>query len=252
MGEQQAPNNEVLDALTGVAKEASAARFTDLLHLRQLLGAEEYGNGNWRKPWHDPVMEELEERADAVVYAMHAALRDKLMSYGLAQLAMEQFRTFADSVPKAHNHQLIFICGPYRATDAAREQWPSETDFEIVTRHIGQARQMKAAIMRRGHSTYCPHMESALMDYSDPTVPDGAHLDNCRRVLQHCTGLMLLPGWRESRGAQIEHDIAKRECKPIYDDILQLPVRWAGIDAQWSERLARMTSEEAAADATTG
>ena len=250
MGEQHAPNDEVLDALTGVAKEAGAERFRDLLHLRQLLGAEEYGNGNWRKPWRSG--HGGAERADAVVYAMHAALRDGLMSYGLAQLAMEQFRTFADSLPNAHEHHLVFICGPYRATDAAREQWPGETDFEITTRHIQAARMMKAAIMRRGHSTYCPHTESALMDYSDPVIPDGAHLNNCRRVLQHCTALMLLPGWEESNGAHIEHDIAKRGSKSVYDDILQLPVRWAGIDAQWSERLACMKGEEVAADATTG
>lgn len=208
-----------------------------MLRARQLMGQREHGADNWRMPWHDPDMETLEELADVVVYQAHAGERTGDPACCNAAAAMSSLDQFVRRLPATDQRHLVFVCGPYRVTDAAREQWPGETDFEIVSRHIGQAREMKAAIMRRGHSTYCPHSESILFDYDFPAIPDGAHLANCKRVLEHCTALMLLPGWEESDGALDERTTAARAGIPVYDDILQLPVRWNGVWAQWHERM---------------
>jgi len=240
-----AENVDIAETLHTIAQEQDMTQASAMLRARQLMGQQEHGADNWRMPWHDPDMETLEELADVVVYQAHAGERTGDPACCNAAAAMSRLDQFARSLQATDEHHLVFVCGPYRASDAAREQWPGETDFEIVSRHIRRARKMKAAIMRRGHSTYCPHIESALMDYTDPAIPDGAHLNNCRRVLQHCTALMLLPGWEESNGALNERILAGRAGIPIYDDILQLPVRWAGVWAQWHERMDGLERKEA-------
>ena len=92
-----------------------------------------------------------------------------------------------------------YLAGPYRGA---------------VRRNIRNAEWWAAECARRGIYFICPHLNSAFMD-------DVAELDFWLEMDKHilvlCQRVLLLPGWRDSEGAQEEKALAERRVIPVYE-----------------------------------
>ena len=82
--------------------------------------------------------------------------------------------------------KIVYIAGPYSATTSAG-----------ITRNIDAARAAAREVARAGAVPLCPHTNSAGMeDIRDAQWWYDATLD----LLAVCDGMVLLPGWQDSRG----------------------------------------------------
>jgi nucleoside 2-deoxyribosyltransferase len=101
---------------------------------------------------------------------------------------------------------MIYLASPYSHVDpAVREQ-----RFTIATR-------VAAKLIRAGHQVFSP------ISHSHPIASNGVPTDWTfwkafdRRMLEACDELivLMLDGWRESRGVQAEINLAIKLGKPI-------------------------------------
>ena len=184
---------------------------TDAMLAKWQRGAREHGS-TIHAPWSDPFIELLSEQYDTFLYALVMEERGLQMDYVL-DTTTHMITSLEEAVPMCPVPLRFFVSGPYRHADPLQ-----------VDRHIENARNAKAALMRRGHYTYCPHSESAWFEDDFPDIPDYRHLHNCIAWLEHADAIFLLPDWEESEGAMVEHGYATSRGLPVYTDILQVPL----------------------------
>lgn len=115
--------------------------------------------------------------------------------------------------------KLVYIAGPYSSED--RKQKRANIEAAI-----------NAALWCARNRIYyfCPHMNSAYFDDLAPNVPATFYHDMDIRIAWTCDGLLLLPGWEESRGALGEYSFFTQGNKPVFywpNDL--------GIILKWSE-----------------
>ena len=102
--------------------------------------------------------------------------------------------------------KLIYVAGPYRG--------PTK---EAVELNIQAAKHVGLLVARLGHSPIIPHMNTALMDFIDPTLGDQFWLDATMAIMRRCNAVVLVAGARESIGTQAEIAEARRLIIPVFE-----------------------------------
>lgn len=90
---------------------------------------------------------------------------------------------------------LLYVAGKYRGD---------------VKKNINEASKVGAALWGMGHYVITPHCNTAYMErYSHVSAEQ--FLAGDLRMLSHCDGIVLLPGWEESEGARGEEKFAREK-----------------------------------------
>ena len=99
--------------------------------------------------------------------------------------------------------QVAYVSGPYRGPTPA-----------AIWQNIMRAREVAMDLWRMGYIALCPHTNTLLFD---GLRPDEDWLQGDLELLRRCDIVVLVPGWRASRGAQAEVQEALRLGLPIYE-----------------------------------
>ena len=97
---------------------------------------------------------------------------------------------------------LIYLAGPYRGN--------TEENIRI-------ADEVSRELWAKGHYVICPHKNSSGFEH-DTRISIEHILNGDIFMLSKCDAIVILPNWDQSEGAKIEHDYAKHNHIPIYDD----------------------------------
>lgn len=107
--------------------------------------------------------------------------------------------------------KLIYIAGPYTA----------RTRVE-TSAHVQRAREAAAEVAGLGLGLFpvCPHL---LGDgYEDARAP-GWWYAGTLELMRRCDAVLLLEGWRESKGARLEAEAARMAGLPLVHAAADLP-----------------------------
>lgn len=101
---------------------------------------------------------------------------------------------------------LVYLSGPITAGHG-----------RTVADNVASALAVFDACLRAGVPAFCPHLgaldETAFdIDYETWMAYDFA-------VIDRCTAMLMLPHWRESRGALREREYAARLGMPVYESL---------------------------------
>jgi len=112
--------------------------------------------------------------------------------------------------------KLVYIAGPYRGN--TKEEIQANIDF---------ARLFGRAIARLGVLfPVMPHSNSSLFDFIAPDITPEYWLTGDLILLSKCDAIFMLPGWKESGGALIEHRKAEELNIPIFYEFSELE-KWS-------------------------
>ena len=125
--------------------------------------------------------------------------------------------------------KIIYTAGPI-TTPSQNDRW----EFHMT------ARKYAFQIWKRGHAALCPHLNTMLMD--DPEIPSGTFYDGDLEMIKRCCdGVLMLPGWRDSKGSVAEWKFAKELGIPIFftDNLKRL---WRFLDLGEVEAEIKVTT----------
>lgn len=113
----------------------------------------------------------------------------------------------------------IYVAGPLSAPDPAGR----EANVVVADRVTQRLAQM-------GHYPFCPHTQSSRWFEAPDAEIRALARDHSRVVgeldfawLRKCDALFLLPGWEQSKGAQMEHTEALRLGLAVYARMEDVP-----------------------------
>lgn len=103
---------------------------------------------------------------------------------------------------------LIYIAGPYAASV-----------LRTLEANIRVARAAAEYVLAAGGYPVTPHLLTGGMEDIPgmPRRPDEYYYAATLELLRRCDAVLLLPDWRQSRGAVAEHAEAQRLGLPVYD-----------------------------------
>ena len=93
-----------------------------------------------------------------------------------------------------------YIAGPLTAEAPEKEN-----------ENIRKAERVDKLYYEQGYAVYCPHTQT----FTDTTVTYEQWMANDLYWLEKCDAVAFLPGWENSKGASIEHMVAKALGKEI-------------------------------------
>lgn len=73
-----------------------------------------------------------------------------------------------------------------------------------VERNIAAARSVACEVFKTGHYALCPHMASSKMDEDTGISDTQFWYDATLDMLRRCDGIVMVPGWGDSKGAIAE------------------------------------------------
>lgn len=98
--------------------------------------------------------------------------------------------------------KVAYISGRYRGKD-----------LNTVFNNVIKAREVALKYWKLGYAVICPHMNTAFMDNSE--IEDNKFIEGDLKFIQFCDIIVMLDNWRDSVGAQIEHQKARELNKEI-------------------------------------
>lgn len=114
---------------------------------------------------------------------------------------------------------LIFLSGPYNNKDQKK-----------VESNICVARMAAIELWSRGIPTICPHLNTQNFG-RETKIPERVFYNGYCKIVTHCTHVIMLKGWEESKGAVQEHGCAKVHKVPIYYSLDEFLKVWEKGDA---------------------
>lgn len=92
---------------------------------------------------------------------------------------------------------------------------------EKVNQNIRMAALAAVALWRMGYGVLCPHTASAHLEFFD--IPYNQILDFDIKLLESgfFDAMYMLPGWENSKGAKLEHEVAKKKGIKIFYTLVE-------------------------------
>ncbi len=112
--------------------------------------------------------------------------------------------------PGAHQVKVIYIAGPFRASNA----WDIE-------KNIRRAEEAALEVWRMGAAVVCPHTNTR---FFQGAAPDHVWLSGDIEILKRCDAVLLIDGWERSTGARAEKRAAEVAALPVFQSQLALKV----------------------------
>lgn len=112
--------------------------------------------------------------------------------------------------------KIVYIAGPFRSSnpDGKSNAWG-------VQQNVMRAMARALEVWRRGHAAVCPHSNTMFFQDADGCV-DAVWLDGDIEILRRCDAVLTVEGWRQSKGATKEVELAKRWGKPVLETVDEL------------------------------
>lgn len=107
---------------------------------------------------------------------------------------------------------LVYIAGPYTAPEGHDYR-----GYHGIERNIGNARQVAAWLVDLGVYFFCPHLNSAHFEVIRPNAQPQYWYELDLRILRHCDAVLLIHGWRNSKGAVKECEVAIELGIPVFE-----------------------------------
>lgn len=85
-----------------------------------------------------------------------------------------------------------------------------------VDTNIDTARYVAETLWQLGHAVICPHLNTAHFEDTIPDVSWETYLAGDFNMISRCDGLVMVPNWKESKGAKMEHEYALSLDIPIW------------------------------------
>ena len=86
---------------------------------------------------------------------------------------------------------------------------------EIVKQNIEVARMVAVELWKMGYAVICPHLNTGGME--NEGILHEVFIKGYIEILTSCDVILLLPGWKDSKGAVAEKQAAIENCIAIYE-----------------------------------
>jgi len=105
--------------------------------------------------------------------------------------------------------KLLYVAGPFSPNDVC----PS------VAYNVGVACEVGRRYLMLGHSVFVPHAAFGWIA-QEPEHPEWDEMmEHCLEILSRCDGIVMCPRWEHSKGARIEHALARKKGLPVMYEI---------------------------------
>ena len=84
-----------------------------------------------------------------------------------------------------------------------------------IAENIKEARKVAIEVWESGHVALCPHLNTAHFE-EDCKLEYDDYIKGDLILLERCDAILMLEGWEESQGAQIELQYAEKLGLPVY------------------------------------
>lgn len=101
---------------------------------------------------------------------------------------------------------LVYLAGPITPKDGT-----------LVEEHVTSALKVYLALIRAGIPAFCPQLGGMFPSAFTVAYEQWMHYD--RAMIDHCTHVLLLEGWQESRGAVRDAEYAEQQGKILVDSM---------------------------------
>lgn len=106
---------------------------------------------------------------------------------------------------------IVYISGKYTAPDRLK-----------TLENIMYAEKFAVKVWEAGHFAFCPHLNTRLFEDKCKIAPD-TYIKADLMFLERCDAILMIPNWKDSSGAKIEHEFAEANGIPIYYDVRDVP-----------------------------
>ena len=108
----------------------------------------------------------------------------------------------------------VYIAGKYHADSMVE-----------IEENILEAKKLAVLCAKNGIRCFCPHMNSAFMNFYAPEAKWNFWMETDRLVIEKlCNCMLMVCNWRSSKGAQVERELATELGYPIFyefNDLLE-------------------------------
>ena len=100
---------------------------------------------------------------------------------------------------------ILYLSGKYSADT-----------FDGITKNIMEARKIAVNLWEQGFTVQCPQMNTAHFEVDTKKVSYDDWLKGDLEMEMRCDAVIMLPGWKDSKGSKLEHELAEKYQIPIY------------------------------------
>lgn len=98
-------------------------------------------------------------------------------------------------------NRILYIAGPYSGDIAG---------------NIFRAREVALEVWKYGDVALCPHLNTAHFEVYAPEITWEDYIAGDLIMLSRCDGIIMIPDWQRSRGAELERRYAADNGIPVY------------------------------------